>query len=213
MEPLAGQPPQRGAEGPDRPGRRRRDSSQCHPGDPAGRGPARHAVGEAVQVPEPLADEVLGTAGVPGGHRAAAARLRARDDALPRAVRAGALLAGSPDAVQPGLQAHRAAGLQRLAGLDEARLPEDGRRHVSAPEPVFRRLVRRQLGQRRPLWRRNHAGTRPGGREAVPGDQGALRAGSSRAVRPAAGKRWRSSSSTRTSSAARGRTARLGDLH
>ena len=37
---------------------------------------ARHAVGEALQVPEPVAHEVLGPADLPRRHRAAAARLR-----------------------------------------------------------------------------------------------------------------------------------------
>ena len=53
-----------------------RDQAGRRQGDPARRRAARHAVGEAVQVPEPVADEVLGPPDLPRRHGAAAARLR-----------------------------------------------------------------------------------------------------------------------------------------
>src|SRR5262249_58978556 len=102
-----------------------------------------HEVREADQVPEPDADEVLGTADPPRRRRAAAARLRARDDELPGELRAGALLA------------RRAVRLRReeriLAGVAERQLPADARRHVPASDAVLRRLVRSELGQQRPV--------------------------------------------------------------
>ena len=54
------------------------------------------------------------------------------------------------------------------------RFPAHDRGHVPAPDALLRRLLRRQLGQRRTLRRRDHAGADPGDREAVPGDPTAV---------------------------------------
>ena len=120
--------------GPHRPGHGRRRQAGRRQGHPAGRGAARHAVGEALQVPEPDAHEVLGTAHLPRRHRPAAARLRQRDDQLPGALRPGPFLARRAARVRSGVQADRAATVQHLRGLDEGRLPAHDRRHVPAPE-------------------------------------------------------------------------------
>ena len=41
---------------------------------------------------------------------------------------------------------------------------------LAAPDAVLRRLVRGELGEQRPVRRRDHAGARAGGREALPRD-------------------------------------------
>ena len=88
---------------------------------------------------------------------------------------------GVPGQLHPGpLLARRALRVRRaervLEGLAERRLPADDCRHLPAPRPVLRRLLRRQLGQRRPLRRRDHERADPGGREALPRHARALRA-------------------------------------
>ncbi len=116
------------------------------PGDSAGDRAARHGVGQALQVPEPDAHEVLGPADLPRRDGAAAARLRPRDDQLPRALRAGSLLARRAARVP--------RGQRPLPEWIERRLPADDRRHVPAPESVLRRFLRGELGERRSLRRR-----------------------------------------------------------
>ena len=84
---------QRGREGPHRSERRRRRSSWSPTQKRAAdRGAARHEVRQAHQVPEPDADEVLGPADLSRRGRAAAARLRPRDDQLSRQLRPGPFL-------------------------------------------------------------------------------------------------------------------------
>ena len=183
--------------GPD--GRRRR-GAHGRPGDSADRGAGRHDLREAVQVPEPHADEVLGAAHLPGRDGAPAARLRHLHDQLPGELHPGAL--------QPRASPYRFDGEERvLAGVAERRVPAADCRDVPAPDAVLRRLLRGQLGQRRPLRRRDHAGADPGDREALSGDPRAVGARGCPAARPAAGRRSRSRSSIPTSSAARGRRA------
>ena len=92
-------------------------------------------------------------------------------------------------------------------GVAERRLPAHDRRHVPASDAVLRRLLRRELGERRPLRRRDHAGADPRDREALPRRSASRTRASSPADRPAAGKRSRCRSSIPTSSAAPGRTA------
>ncbi len=61
-----------------------------------------------------------------------------------------------------GLQPDRAAVcLSALPGLDRPGLPPSARDRDSAPHPVLRRLLRRELGQQRSIRRRPHAGVDP----------------------------------------------------
>ena len=96
MESLAGDAVQRGPEGPHR--------SECGgvvklvatQEVPPVEVPPDTQVRQAVQVPEPDADEVLGAADLSRRGRAAAARLRARDDQLPGELRPGAFSLAAP---------------------------------------------------------------------------------------------------------------------
>ena len=59
-----------------------------------------------------------------------------------------------------------------------------------ARQPVLRRLLRRELGEPRPLRRRHHLRADPVPREEVPRASAPAGRGSSTAARPAAGRRW-----------------------
>ena len=71
------------------------------------------------------------------------------------------------------------------------------------PSPVLRRFVRRELGEQRPVRRRDHAGAHAGDRNAVPHRSASRGRACSRADRPADGLRSRTRSSIPTSTAAR----------
>ena len=137
--------------------------------------------------PQREALEVLGTRHVPRRARAGAGRLRhAPRGTLPADDRSRALSVyvrgvprgeAGPDAeaglqrpLQHGrLQPVSAAGRPRsLQGMDRRRLPARAGHPDPAPDAVLRRLLRRQLGQRRALGRRDRRGVDSAHREEVP---------------------------------------------
>ena len=110
--------------------------------------PAGQRVRAAVQVPEPVAHEVLGTADLPRRHGAAAARLQDVDDQLsgqlhPGPLRARARRTASTRARRPRWRGGGGAVVPRRLAVRQ--LPARHRRHLPASDAVLRRLVRRQL--------------------------------------------------------------------
>ena len=179
--------------------RRRAASSSSSPTRSSRRSRARRQrIREALQVPEPDAHEVLGTADLPRRHRAAAARLRRQTISYPVNYIQGHFWLGAPE----GFDAAETSS----ARVDEGQLPAHDRRDLPAPDAVLRRLVRGELGERRAVRRRDHERADPGDREALPRDREPW-ARCSPADRPAGGNRSRCRSSIPTSSAARGRRA------
>ena len=101
----------------------------------------------------------------------------------------------------------RGGAFGQAAARHGATAPRMIYRHAAASVAVLRRLVRRELGEQRPVRRRDHAGADPRGRDAVPRDRRSRGRGCSPAARPAAGSRSRIRCSIRTSTAASGRSA------
>ena len=123
-----------------------------------------------------------------------------RDDLAIRSLHPGSLLAGrAATAFDEKNEFSQGVAARRLSAHD--------RRHVPASDAVLRRLVRRELGQRRPLRRRDHAGADSGGREALPHHPRAVGAHALGRIDRRLGSARRCRSSTPTSSAARGPTA------
>ena len=161
---------------------------RARPGDPADPGSADHEVRQAREDPERAALEVLGPADVPRRARPAARGLR---HAPGRALPARHLPRPLPDTIDgfreeppdPNLkpdysERFHLAGYNRiqqeyalpvLQGLDRARLPALAARRDPAREPVLRRLLRGELGEPRPVRRRDHLRADPLPREEVPG--------------------------------------------
>ena len=163
----------------------------------------RHASRSALSagdLPRPLPARGLGLARDAARPEAAAGRRGQHREVLPERPRGGALH-------EVRLRPH-AAGLRLrvLQGMDRAGLPARDHGHDPAREPVLRRLLRRELGEPRPVRRRDHLRADPVHREDVPRHSARGRARST-AARPAAGKRWRRRCSTPTTTTAPGRTA------
>ena len=118
--------------------------------------PGRQRVRAALQVPEPVAHEVLGTADLPRRDGAAAARLQDVDDQLSGQLHPGPLRTRRAVRVRgaPGGRGGAARGPVVPRRVAVRQLPAHHRRHVPAPDAVLRRFVRREHRERRPLRRR-----------------------------------------------------------
>ncbi len=137
-------------------------------------GAAGHRLGQAIQVRESVADEVLGTSDLSGRDRAAAPRLRHVAVCLPGRLHPGPLLARG---------AQRLQRRQRVfTRVDERRVSADASRYLPASHAIFRRFVRRQLRERGTVRRRHPAGADSGGRAAFSRDPRAVRAAPVRRV-------------------------------
>ena len=178
---------QHAAEGADRSGIRHGNQHPARPDHPADPRAAGHEVRQARQNPERAADQILGAADAPRRGRAAARGLRfppertISADGEPRALPAhlrglsrNAARSGSQARIQ---QAFPARGLQPdpagvrlpiLQGLDRAGLSALPDRHDPACKSVLRRFLRRELGQPRPVRRRDQPRADPVRREEVP---------------------------------------------
>ena len=91
---------------------------------------------------------------------------------LARRARADSAAAGAVGAVPA--RRRRAAELHRL--LAGRRHAADAARHAAASVALLRRFVRRELGEQRPVRRRDHEGADSRGRVEVPRDRTAVRA-------------------------------------
>ena len=113
--------------------------------------------------------------------------------------------AGPQRALSPrGLQPNPAGrGVQVLSAVDRAAVPPVSRRADQPREPVLRRLVRRELGEPGPVWRRDRDGADPGDREAVSWDRPGLGPLRLRRIDRRLGSAWPCSCSIRTTTTAR----------
>ena len=157
-----------------------------------------HEVHPSPEDPERAVDEVLGPADVPQRERAGARGLRrASERAYPaddfrgplqprlrrlpdRAARsepeAGPQRALSPRGLQPNPAGRGYKFYQQWIGAASSRGFWSSQ--INAREPVLRRLIRRELGESRPVWRCDRDGADPRDRETVSWDRpglGALR--------------------------------------
>ena len=224
MEQRAGQPLQHAADACAWAAARRRSASMLDKVIPPMTDPPRHEIRQARADPERAAVEVLGPRHVPRRARPAARGLRR---APRRALSAGHLSTATsrsdlgglretpPDpnlqarvqrALPPRpLQPDPAGGrLPVLQGMDRPGLPAHARHRDPARQPVLRRFLRGELGQPRPVRRRDHE--RADARTSRRSTAASARAGrgSCTAARRAAGRRWRRRCSIPTSTTAPG---------
>ena len=95
-----------------------------------------------------------------------------------------------------------------LQGVDRPELPARAGHRDPARQPVLRRLLRGELGEPRPVRRRDHVRARAAHREELPRHRRRAGRASCTAGRRAAGRRWPCRCSTRTTSTAPTRVPR-----
>ncbi len=154
-----------------------------------------------IKIAESPAHQVLGPPDLSRRDRAAAARLRVVDREVPGPV--------SPGPFRPRRAAWLSRRQRHLSSLDARRLPADAGGHAAASESVLRRQLRCELGERRSVRRRDHAGADSRGRASAFGQSASRGRASPTADRPAAGSRSPIRSCIRTSTAASGPIVRI----
>ena len=190
----------------------RHDRDRARQGDPADRSAEGHEVRQARADPERAPDEVLGPADAPRRERAAARRLghasrRALSALhLPRPLPVHVRRVAREQPPDPNAQARlrRALPTGRATTASSRSTRTSSTRsgpartsrarssiEIQHADAVLRRLLRGELGEHRPVRRRDRAGAASLHREEVPRPRRRAGRASCTADRPAAGRRWR----------------------